>query len=157
MPDLRRLSRVALCAAASSLALAAPPAAAAAGAGAAETADSTISVSPRAQLAAPDSSPVTFPGVTRVRDGEPLPRGWVVVSRDVRITRGGEVAFAAFRMACPKGRTWRSGTSGGDILASVLDRNARAQKRSVLVMATFATSEVRVGETASGTVYALCR
>ncbi len=144
-----RFSRAALCAAAASLTLAAPAAA--------ETADTAISVSPRTQLAAPAASPVTFPGVTRVREGEPLPRGWVVVSRDVRITRGGEVAFAAFRMTCPAGRTWRSGTSGGDVLANVLDRNARSQKRSVLVMATFATREVRVGEDATGTVYALCR
>ena len=77
--------------------------------------------------------------------------------RDVRITRGGEVAFAALRMTCPKGKTWRSGADAGDIRASVLDRDPRSRKRSVLVMARFATGEVRVGETASGSVYALCR
>jgi len=148
MPQLP-FSRAALCAAVASLALVAPAAA--------ETADTAISVSPRTQIAAPASSPVTFPGVTRVREGEALPRGWVVVSREVKITRGGEVAYPAFRMTCPTGRTWRSGTSGGDIVASVLDRSARAQKRSVLVMATFATSEVPVGDAATGTVYALCR
>lgn len=146
MPSLR-LGRAA-CAALASLCL---------GASGAEAADTTIAVSPRVQIAAPDSSPVTFPGVTRVRAGEALPRGWVVVSRDVRITRGGEVAFAAFRMTCPKGRTWRSGTASDDILASVLDRAPRSRKRSVLVMASFATSAVRVGESATGTVFALCR
>jgi hypothetical protein len=119
--------------------------------------DTTISVSPRVETPAPGASPVDFPGVTTVREGRALPRGWVVVGRDVRITRGDEPAFAALRMTCPKGKTWRSGTASGDIGASLLDRNARTGKRSVLVMATFATSGVRVGETAAGTVFALCR
>jgi hypothetical protein len=145
-----RISRAAACAAVASLLLATSAFATAPDA-------TTIAVEPRIELAAPTPSPVAFPGVTRVREDEPLPRGWVVVRRDVRITRGGEVAFAAFRMTCPKGRSWRGGTDAGDILASVLDRDPRARKRSVLVMARFETSEVRVGETASGTVYALCR
>jgi hypothetical protein len=119
--------------------------------------DTTISVSPRVEIPAPGVSPADFPGVSNVREGSALPRGWVVVGRDVRITRGAEPAFAALRMTCPKGKTWRSGTASDDIGASLLDRNARVGKRSVLVMATFATSEVRVGETAAGTVFALCR
>ena len=130
------------------LALAAP-------AVAAPARDTTITVSPREQIAAPAVSPVDFPGVSAVREGAPLPRGWVVVSRDVKITRGGELASGAFRMTCPKSRTWRSGTASDDILASVLDRSPR--KRSVLVLATFVSDEVRVGETAAGTVFALCR
>jgi hypothetical protein len=143
-----RCHRAVACAVAASLALAGS-------AVAAQAADTTIDVSPRAELTAPDRSPVDFPGVTRVREGEPLPRGWVVVSRDVRITRGAQDAFGAFQMTCPRGTTWRSGTGADDIRASVLDRNAR--KRSVLVLATFSMSAVRVGETAAGTVYALCR
>jgi hypothetical protein len=145
-----RSSRAAACAALTSLALATSAFATAPDA-------TTIAVEPRIEFAAPTPSPVPFPGVTSVREDEPLPRGWVVVRRDVRITRGGEVAFAAFRMTCPKGKTWRSGTDAGDILASVLDRDPRSRKRSVLVMARFATSELRAGETASGAVYALCR
>jgi hypothetical protein len=122
---------------------------------AAQTPDTTITVSPREQVAAPAVSPIDFPGISIVRKGKPLPRGWVVVTREVKITRGGEVASGAFRMTCPKSRTWRSGTASGDILASVLDRSPR--KRSVLVLATFAAREVAVGETAAGTVLALCR
>ncbi|MDX6679646.1 MAG: hypothetical protein QOE31_3698 [Solirubrobacteraceae bacterium] len=146
-----RLRRATVCAVAvaAALSLGAP--------GAAVAADTTLSVSPSVRIAAPDSSPVTFPGITRVREGETLPRNWVVVSRDVRITRGGEVAAAAFRMTCPKGRTWRGGTASGDILASVLERNPLSRKHSVLVMASFATSAVRIGESATGTVFALCR
>ena len=94
--------------------------------------------------------------MTSVREGARLPRGWVVVGRRVRITRGDEPAFAALRMTCPRGKTWRSGIGSGEIGASVLDRNARGQ-RTVLVMATFSTADVRVGATAAGTIYALCR
>ena len=78
------------------------------------------------------------------------------MGRFVRITRGDEPAFAALRMTCPKGKTWRSGTGSGDIGASVLDRSARG-KRSVLVMATFSTRDVAVGASATGTIFALCR
>ena len=121
------------------------------------TTDTTISVSPRVEIVAPANSPADFPGITNVREGKPLPRRWVVVSRDVRIKRGGEVAFAALRMTCPKGTTWRSGTASDDITASVLDVKPRAARRSVLVTAAFSTREIRVGETAAGAVLALCR
>ncbi len=120
------------------------------------TSDTSIDVAPRVETAAPAASPATFPGVTSVRAGARLPRGWVVVGRDVEITRGDEPAFAALRMTCPKGTSWRSGTADGEIGLSILDRSARG-KRSVLVMAKFSTSEVAVGEVAAGTVYALCR
>jgi hypothetical protein len=123
---------------------------------ASSSSDTTMKVSPRVETAAPATSPASFPGVASVREGARLPRGWVVVERDVRIMRGGEPAFPALRMTCPRGTSWRSGTSSDDIDIQVLERNARG-KRSVLVMATFSTSAVRVGETAAGTVFALCR
>jgi len=123
---------------------------------AATTADTTIEVAPRVETSAPAASPATFPGVTSVRQGARMPRGWVVVGRDVRITRGTDSAFAALRMRCPTGKSWRSGTADGEIGLTVLDANARG-KRSVLVMATFSTSAVAAGEVASGAVYALCR
>ena len=126
-----------------------------AGAVAAQAADTKIIVTPRVLISAPAVSPVDFPGVAAVRAGRALPRKWVVVSRSVKIARGSEVAFAAMRMTCPKGTTWRTGASSGAVGASVLDRNARG-RRSVLVMATIAAG-VKPGETVSGTVYALCR
>jgi hypothetical protein len=144
-----RLRRVTACACAMSLVLAATALAEA-------TSDTEIAVSPRVQTVAPATSPAAFPGVTGVREGARLPRGWVVVGRHVKITRGDEAAFAALRMTCPTGKTWRSGTSDGEIAASVLDHDAR-KKHSVLVMATFSPSQIGVGESAAGTVYALCR
>jgi hypothetical protein len=123
---------------------------------AAASTPTTMSVAPRVETAAPAVSPVSFPGVTSVRQGARLPHGWVVVGRDVRIVRGDEPAFAALRMTCPKGKSWRSGASDGSVGVTVLDRNARG-KRSVLVMATFSTTAVAVGQVAAGTIFALCR
>jgi|GEM_PF-2634374 len=113
-------------------------------------------ISSRVLIAAPERSPVDFPGVAKARAGEPLPAGYVAVARDVRLTRGAEVAYAAMRLTCPKGRTWRTGSAAGDISVTVLDR-AVSRKRSVLVMATFDTGRTALGETAAGTAYALCR
>jgi hypothetical protein len=138
------------------LAVAAALAGAAGAYAASAESDTTTSVSPRVLLSAPDRSPVDFPGVAKARAGEPLPAGYVAVGRDVQITRGGEVAYAALRMSCPAGKTWRTGASDGDIGVTVLDRVV-SKKRSVLVMASFDTHTTAVGETAAGTIYALCR
>jgi len=119
-------------------------------------ADTRISVSPRVLVAAPQRSPADFPGVARARAGEPLPSGHVAVGRDVRIIRGGEAAFAALRMTCPRGKAWRTGTATGDVGLTVLDRIV-SRKRSVLVMATYATPATALGQTAAGTIHALCR
>jgi hypothetical protein len=150
MPS-HRIIRSAACAVVASLALGGPALAAASGP------DTTIAVSPRVVVSAPATSPVDFPGVSKVRAGRPLPRGWVAISRDVRITRGGEAAYGALRMTCPGAKTWRSGASSGAVGATILDRNARAGKHSVLVMATFSSTQVAVGQVATGTIYALCR
>ena len=118
-------------------------------------ADTTMSVSPRMSVAAPARSPVGFPGVPGVAAGRPLPKGYVAVARIVRITPGGETAFAAMRMTCPQGKSWRTGAVSGDVGVSVLDRRI-AGKRSVLVLAR-AAARVAAGDTATGTVFALCR
>ena len=133
---------------------------AAAGTGAAIAAssgpDTTIAGSPRVVIAAPARSPVEFPGVGKVKAGEPLLRHYAVAARDVRFIRGGEVAYAALRMSCPPGKTWRAGTASGDVDVAVLDRTV-SKKRSVLVMASLSTARTAVGQTAAGTIYALCR
>jgi len=116
-------------------------------------ADTTITVSPRTTLVAPQNSPIDFPGVPSARRGKPLAKGYVAIGRDVRVTRGTETAFATMRMTCPTGRTWRTGGSSGDVAGSVLDRRVTG-KRSVLVLAIAAPA---IGSTATGTIYALCR
>jgi hypothetical protein len=130
---------------------------AAAGVAAAQApADTTMSVSPRTFVAAPARSPVDFPGVRGAAAGRPLPKGYVAVARDVRITRGTEIAFAAMRMTCPEGKTWRTGAASGGVALSVLDRRI-AGKRSVLVLAGAAPRAAAAAATATGTVFALCR
>ena len=124
-------------------------------AGAQAPSDTTISVSPRVLTAAPQKSPIDFPGVAKARAGQPLPKGYVAVARDVKIARGAELAFAAMHMTCPQGKTWRTGASSGDVGLSVLTRNVTG-KRSVLVLVSAAPS-VAQGSTATGTVYSLCR
>jgi hypothetical protein len=123
---------------------------------AADGGPTTISVSPRVLVAAPQDSPADFPGVAKARAGTPLPHGYVAVGRDVRITRGGEAAYAALRLTCPRGKTWRTGTATGNVGLTVLDRTV-SKKRSVLVMATYDRNTTSLGQTAAGTVYALCR
>jgi hypothetical protein len=118
-------------------------------------ADTTITVSPRALVAAPQNSPIDFAGVAKARAGEPLPSGYVAVARAVTFTHGAEAAFAAMRMTCPKGKSWRTGGADGDVGVSVLDRRAPG-KHSVLVMASPVASGAP-GEVVRGTVYALCR
>jgi hypothetical protein len=118
-------------------------------------ADTTMSASPRTVVAAPAASPLDFAGVPDVAAGRPLPKGYAAVARDVRITRGGETAYVAMRMTCPKGRTWRTGGASGAVGLSVLDRRV-AGKRSVLVLAS-AAGRVAAGDTATGTIFALCR
>lgn len=138
------------------LAVAAALAGAAGAVAAADGSDTTTAVSPRTTITAPERSPVDFPGVAKARAGDPLPAGYAAVARDVRLTRGAEVAYAALRMTCPKGKTWRTGAAAGDIAVSVLDR-AVSNKRSVLVMASYDSRGTALGETAAGTIYALCR
>jgi hypothetical protein len=125
-------------------------------AAAADGGPTSISVSPRTLVAAPLDSPADFPGVAKARAGAPLPKGYVVVGRDVRLARGGEAAYAAMRMVCPRGKTWRTGTATGDVGLTVLDRTV-SKKRSVLVMATYDAGTTALGQTAAGTLYALCR
>jgi hypothetical protein len=123
---------------------------------AAEGSPTTIAVSPRVLVAAPAASPADFPGVARARAGRPLPGGYVAVGRDVRITRGAEAAYAALRLTCPHGKTWRTGAATGDVALTVLDRVV-SKKGSVLVMATFDARATALGQTTAGTIYALCR
>jgi hypothetical protein len=124
-------------------------------AGAQVAAPTTMSVAPRVVIAAPQKSPIDFPGVPSARRGRPLPAGYAAIARVVTIDRGAETAFAALRMTCPKGMTWRTGASAGAVGFGVLDRRVSG-KRSVLVLAS-AVPSVPAGTAATGTIYALCR
>ncbi|MBA3326927.1 MAG: hypothetical protein H0T43_01330 [Solirubrobacterales bacterium] len=124
---------------------------------AAQAPDSTTSVSPREFISAPQNSPIDFPGARTARQGKPLPRGYTVVARKVKITRGGEVAWAALRLTCPSGKTMRTGGSRGAVGLQPTRGASYVGKRSMVAIVNFDARATGVGETAEGTVYGLCR
>jgi hypothetical protein len=150
-----RMSSVAFTRVAAAVAASAAALSLAAAAGAEAPADTTISIAPRVVIAAPQPSPIDFPGVPSARAGQSLPKGYVAIARDVRLVRSGGTAFAALRMTCPKGKTWLTGGSSGAVGGSVLNRRV-AGKRSVLVLAS-ASTPAAANATAAGTIYSLCR
>jgi hypothetical protein len=127
--------------------------------------DTTSSVGPRVLTASPAPSPADFPGVSAARAGEPLPRGYVVVSHNVSITRGKKVAYPTFTVRCPGEKMLQTFAAGGEIAPQIVGRSPfvrRRQfgyrnKRSWGVVVGFNTREVGVGESAAGTVHGLCR
>jgi hypothetical protein len=136
------------------LSLAAAGTALAAGAGT----DTQISVSPRTTVAkAPADSPIDFPGARDARRGKPLPSGNVVVGRAVRFTRGSEVAFASLTMRCPAGKVLRTLGRTGDVAPQDPRPVRYVGRRSVEVLVDFDARRVEVGQTAEGTMLALCR
>jgi hypothetical protein len=120
--------------------------------------DSEITVSPRTTVAsAPDKSPIDFAGAHDARRGKPLPKGNVVVGRAVKLTRGSEVAYATLTMTCPSGKALRTLGRTGDVAPQVLHPVHYVGKRSVSVLVDYDASKVKVGQSAEGTVLALCR
>jgi hypothetical protein len=120
-------------------------------------ADSTITVSPRTTVAsAPDNSPIDFAGASDARRGKPLPKGNVVVGRAAKFERGSEVAYATLTMSCPSGKALRTLGRTGGVAPQVMHPIHYVGKRSVEVLVTYDASKVKVGDTADGTVLALC-
>jgi hypothetical protein len=119
-----------------------------------------ITVGAASVLAAPARSPIDFPGARDARQGAPLPTGEVVVARQVAITRGDDPAQATVTLTCPPRMRVRSAG------ASEIPRGVAAQlprtragyrgRRSVRVVTDFDARAVAKGQTASGTLYALC-
>lgn len=98
-----------------------------------------------------------FAGAKDARAGRPLPAGNVVVGRVVRFTRGSELAYAAITMRCPAGKVLRTLGQTGDVGPQVLRPLRYTGRCSVDVVVDFDARRVKVGQTAEGTVLALCR
>jgi hypothetical protein len=119
-----------------------------------------ITVGGSSLLAAPARSPIDFPGARNLRQGEPLPAGDVVVARQVAITRGDDPAQAAVTLTCPPRLRVRS-AGASEIPKGVVAQLPRSRagyrgRRSVRVVTDFDARAVARGQTASGTLYALC-
>lgn len=127
--------------------------------------DTAITVSARTTIHAPSASPVDFPGVREARRGQPLPAGHTAIGYRVSITRGETTAYPSFTMQCPVGKRLRTMALQGEIGPQVIGANPFVRRRdfdyigrrSWGVIADYNRRTVAVGETATGTVYGLCR
>jgi hypothetical protein len=133
----------------------------AAGAGTAVAADqgvdTQISISSRTTVAsAGQKSPVDVGGVRAVRAGRDVPAGYVLIGRQVKITRGTQAAYGALTMRCPAGKTLRGLANQGKVGFSVIGRGYD-HKRFVDVLATFNANLTPAGRTVEGTILAVCR
>jgi hypothetical protein len=120
--------------------------------------DSQITVSSRTTVAkAPDNSPISFAGAKDARRGKPLASGNVVVGRNVKFTRGSEVAYASLTLRCPSGTALRTLGQMGGVGPQVVRPIHYVGRKQVDVMVTYDTSRAKVGDSVEGTVLALCR
>jgi hypothetical protein len=90
-------------------------------------------------------------GVSAIKEGKPIPRGYVLVGQQVDVQRGAAAAGAALRFTCPDRKRLRTfGTTGDAGFDAPRDYG---DHRSTRVMSFPLAHEQR----ASGTVYAVCR
>ena len=124
-----------------------------AGTGAAIAADgsSQITVHAPTQLKAGQKAPFDAPGVAVIRQGKPIPKGYVLVGQQVVITRGAKTAGAALRFTCPGGKRLQTFGTTGD--AGFFAPQDYGDHRSTSVM-SFPPPHA---QQATGTVYAVCR
>lgn len=147
MPSVRSALLLALGAAAATAALASAQDAA--------PSETTVTVGPRTVLAPPATSPVDAPGTPAVRRGRRIPAGYRIVARKVAITRGSDTAGAWFRLQCPTGTRTRTiaSSEAGRVGVGIVG----AYHRTFVYVFAPPTPKLRRGETATGTVYLVCR
>jgi hypothetical protein len=108
--------------------------------------DTTITVGPRVTLNAGDTAPFDAPGVRAVRQGKPIPSGYVLVGR--KVTGGGGGVGASIRFTCPDGKRLRTfGVTGH---AGFSAPRTYVNHRSTII-------DSILGADTNGTVYAVCR
>jgi hypothetical protein len=121
------------------------------GAAIATDGSSQITVHPPTQLKAGQIAPFDAPGVAAIRQGKPIPKGYVLVGQPVEIQRGTKVAGAALRFTCPGAKRLKTFGTTGD--AGFFAPTNYSDHRSTSVM-SFPPPHL---QEANGTVYAVCR
>jgi hypothetical protein len=124
-----------------------------------------MTVGPRVELPAGAINPTEFPGVHDDRRGQPIPSRFRAISYAVSITRGTTETYPTFTVRCPAGRTLFTFASTGGIGPQIVGYTPFIRRRgfdysgksSWGVVADYNRRDVKVGETVTGTVYALCR
>jgi hypothetical protein len=122
-----------------------------AGAAIAASGDSTITVSAPTQLTAGQKAPFDAPGVKSIRQGKPIPAGYVLVGQKVDVQRGAKLAGAALTFKCPGNKVLK--TFGVTGQAGFLALRNYSDHHTTDVM-SFPPPHT---QHATGTVYAVCR
>lgn len=125
----------------------------------------SMTVGPRVELPAGAINPTDFPGVHDDRRGQPIPSRFRAVSYAVSITRGTTETYPTFTVRCPTGRKLFTYANTGGIGAQIVGYTPFIRRRgfdysgksSWGVVADYNRREVQIGETVTGTIYALCR
>ena len=111
----------------------------------------TVTVGSTTRLVAGDRAPFDAPGVRAIRAGKPVPAGYVLLGRSVKVDRGTNVAGAAIHVFCPGAKRQRTfgvtGNAGFQITTDYVGH------RSTVIVSL---PDGRKAHT-SGTVYAVCR
>lgn len=105
---------------------------------------------------APAQYPESLPGCRpRCVRGRTIPRGWVLLSRRVRLDTGERRATVRFR--CPRGRTFRTlgFLESGDLLVQI-PRDQIPYTRRTRLRVSAERILVPLSQRATGTLYALC-
>jgi hypothetical protein len=106
----------------------------------------TVDVAP--SLVAGDTAPFDVAGVKAIRRGKAIPRGYVLIGRQVTIKRGKHAAGAMLFFKCPDGKRLKSFATTGRAGFS-------AHQNYVNRRQTYVGSFM--GRDATGAVYAVCR
>jgi hypothetical protein len=115
--------------------------------------DTVVTIKPARELAAGSISPFDAAGVKAIRRGKPIPAGYRIVARDVSIARGSQAGWGAVRLQCPKGTKTRTLARTGQVGPQLVGKY-----HSTFVYALVDDGpSVKPGQTASGTVYLVCR
>lgn len=128
----------------------------AAGSGAAIAADTAtrVEVTPAATLHAGDRAPFDAPGVRAIRQGRTIPSGYTLVGYQVHVQRGSKPAGAAIIASCPGTKRLRTFAVTGRASFQATDVHYAGKRRTLIASVP---GIEKVGGTADGTVYAVCR
>lgn len=110
-----------------------------------------VTVDPATTVNAGAKAPFDAPGVSAIRRGKPIPKGYVLVGRKVQVKRGKNAAGAALPFRCPGTKRLRTfGVTGSAGFVSTRDYVGH---RSTIVVSLPSGRKSQ----SSGTVYAVCR
>lgn len=113
--------------------------------------DTAITVGAPTSLVAGQTAPFDAGGVKSVRQGKPIPSGYVLVGRTLNIEPGTGAAGAIIRLTCPSGKVLKTYGTAGKLGGSKAEGDYVGDRRGEIL------AFGRAGEATSGTYYGVCR